>query len=71
MDLSPPAPAEPEPLAGTATRYAALLASPLTTSEFSGFPGVDKGRVRRRIGERAHCGVEAGRENRPPASQFM
>lgn len=70
LDLSPPSSDEPDPLALTAARYAALLASSLTTSEAAGLLGVSEGRIRQRIGKRTLYGVKAGRENRLPVFQF-
>ncbi len=70
LDLLPPSIDEPDPLAVTASRYAALLASALTTSEAAGMLGVSEGRVRQRLGKRTLYGVKAGRENRLPAFQF-
>lgn len=70
LDLSPPEPDEPDPLAVTASRYAALLASALTTAEAAGLLGVSEGRVRQRLKYGTLYGVKAGRENRLPAFQF-
>ena len=70
LDLSPPTTEEPDPLARTAARYAALLASSLTTGEAAGLLGVSEGRVRQRLKEGTLYGVKAGRENRLPAFQF-
>jgi hypothetical protein len=70
LDLSSPSSEEPDPLARTAARYAALLASSLTTAEAAGLLGVSEGRVRQRLGKRTLYGVKAGRENRLPAFQF-
>lgn len=53
-----------------AARYAALLASSLTTSEAAALLDVSEGRVRQRLGEGTLYGVKAGRENRLPAFQF-
>ena len=70
MDLSPPSPDDPDPLAATAAKYAALLASSLTSAEAAGLLGVSEGRVRQRLKEGTLYGVKAGRENRFPAFQF-
>jgi excisionase family DNA binding protein len=70
LDLSPPAAAEPDPLARTAARYAALLATALTTREAAGLLGTGESRVRQRLKEKSLYGVKAGRENRLPAFQF-
>ncbi|MDP9437640.1 MAG: helix-turn-helix domain-containing protein [Actinomycetota bacterium] len=70
LDLSPPSPDDPDPLAATAAKYAALLASSLTTAEAAGLLGVSEGRVRQRLKEGTLYGVKAGRENRLPAFQF-
>jgi excisionase family DNA binding protein len=60
----------PDPLARTAAKYVALLASALTTKEAAGVLGVGESRVRQRLGEGTLYGVKAGRENRLPAFQF-
>ena len=70
LDLSPPAVEEPDPLARTAARYAALLATALTTREAAGLLGTGESRVRQRLKEKTLYGVKAGRENRLPAFQF-
>jgi len=70
MDLSPPATEEPDPLARTAARYAALLATALTTREAAALLGTGESRVRQRLKEKTLYGVKAGRENRLPAFQF-
>ena len=70
LDLSPPETGEPDPLARTATRYAALLATALTTREAAGLLGTGESRVRQRLKEKTLYGVKAGRENRFPAFQF-
>lgn len=70
LDLSPPAAEEPDPLARTAARYAALLATALTTREAAGLLGTGESRVRQRLKEKTLYGVKAGRENRLPAFQF-
>src|SRR5215210_4416158 len=57
-------------LAGTAAKYAAMLASALTTREAAGMLGVGESRIRQRLGRRTLYGVKAGRENRLPAFQF-
>jgi excisionase family DNA binding protein len=70
LDLSPPTAEEPDPLARTAARYAALLATALTTREAAGLLGTGESRVRQRLKEKTLYGVKAGRENRLPAFQF-
>ena len=70
VDLSPPAMEETDPLARTAARYAALLATALTTREAAGLLGTGESRVRQRLKEKTLYGVKAGRENRFPAFQF-
>lgn len=70
LDLSPPAMEEPDPLARTAAKYAALLATALTTREAAELLGTSESRVRQRLGEATLYGVKAGRENRLPAFQF-
>jgi len=70
MDLSPTVPGEPDPLARTAARYAAMLATALTTREAADLLGVSEGRVRQRLKEKTLYGWKAGRENRLPAFQF-
>ena len=70
LDLSPPAVEEPDPLARTAARYAALLATALTTREAAGLLGTGESRVRQRLKDKTLYGVKAGRENRLPAFQF-
>ncbi len=70
LDLSPTAPDDPDPLARTAARYAAMLATALTTREAADLLGVSEGRVRQRLKEKTLYGLKAGRENRLPAFQF-
>lgn len=70
LDLSPPEAEEPDPLARTAAKYAALLATALTTREAAGLLGTGESRVRQRLKEKTLYGVKAGRENRLPAFQF-
>jgi hypothetical protein len=70
LDLSPPAEEEADPLARTAARYAALLATALTTREASVLLGTGESRVRQRLKERTLYGVKARRENRLPVFQF-
>ncbi len=70
LDLSPPVAEEPDPLARTAAKYAALLATALTTREAAGLLGTGESRVRQRLKEKTLYGVKAGRENRLPAFQF-
>jgi hypothetical protein len=69
LDLSPRE-AELDPLATTAARYVALLASALTAREAAEVLEVGESRVRQRLGEGTLYGVKAGRENRLPAFQF-
>ncbi len=70
LDLSPPSPDEPDPLARTVARYAAMVATALTTREAADLLGVSEGRVRQRLKQKTLYGVKAGRENRLPAFQF-
>ena len=70
LDLSPPVAGEPDPLARTAARYAAMLATALTTREAAGLLGTGESRVRQRLKEKTLYGVKASRENRFPAFQF-
>ncbi|MGH3145881.1 MAG: hypothetical protein ACRDTR_08785, partial [Rubrobacter sp.] len=70
LDLSPPAGEEPDPLARTAAKYAALLATALTTRETAALLGTGESRVRQRLGDKTLYGVKAGRENRLPTFQF-
>jgi hypothetical protein len=49
LDLSPPAEEEANPLARTAAKYAALLATALTTREASELLGTGESRVRQRL----------------------
>ena len=57
-------------LAGTVAKYAAMLASALTTRETAGMLGVGESRIRQRLGQGTLYGVKTGRENRLPAFQF-
>jgi len=59
-----------DPLASTAAKYVALLASALTTKEAAGVLGIGESRIRQRLREGTLYGVKAGRENRLPAFQF-
>jgi excisionase family DNA binding protein len=70
LDLSPQEEGGPDPLARTAAKYVALLASALTTKEAAEVLEVSESRVRQRLGEGTLYGVKAGRENRLPAFQF-
>ena len=69
LDLSPRV-AGPDPLARTAAKYVALLASALTTKEAAEVLGVGESRIRQRLREGTLYGMKAGRENRLPAFQF-
>src|SRR5829696_7029586 len=69
LDLSPRE-AGPNPLATSAAKYVALLASALTTREAAEVLEVGESRVRQRLREGTLYGVKAGRENRLPAFQF-
>src|SRR5688572_8905137 len=69
LDLSPQE-AGPDPLARTAAKYVALLASALTTKEAAQVLAVGESRIRQRLREGTLYGVKAGRENRLPAFQF-
>jgi excisionase family DNA binding protein len=70
LDLSPQEEGGPDPLARTAAKYVALLASALTTKEAAEVLEVGESRVRQRLIEGTLYGVKAGRENRLPAFQF-
>jgi len=70
LDLSPPVVGEPDLLARTAARYAAMLATALTTREAAALLGTGASRVRQRLKDGTLYGVKAGRENRLPAFQF-
>ena len=71
LDLSPLESGEPDPLAQTAVRYAAILATSYTTSEAARMLGRTEGRVRQRISDGTLYGLEAvGRGHRLPAFQF-
>ena len=70
LDLSTQEEAGPDPLARTAAKYVALLASALTTKEAAEVLEVGESRVRQRLSEGTLYGVKAGRENRLPAFQF-
>ncbi len=70
LDLSPQEESGPDPLARTAAKYVALLASALTTKEAAEVLEVGESRVRQRLRERTLYGVKVGRENRLPAFQF-
>jgi hypothetical protein len=59
-----------DPLAETAAKYVALLASALTTREAAGVLEVGESRIRQRLREGTLYGVKARRENRLPAFQF-
>ena len=67
LDLSPRE-AKPDPLARTAAKYVALLASALTTKEAAGVLEVGESRVRQRLGEGTLYGVKAGRRTGCPLS---
>src|SRR5215211_6208125 len=69
LDLSPRE-VGPDPLARTAAKYAALLASALTTGEAAEVLGVGESRIRQRLREGTLYGMKSGRENRLPAFQF-
>lgn len=70
LNLSPPAAEEPDPLARTAAKYAALLATALTTREAAALLGTGESRVRQRLREKTLYGIKTGKENRLPAFQF-
>ena len=69
LDLSPQE-AGPDPLARTAAKYVAMLASALPTKEAAEVLEVGESRVRQRLREGTLYGVKAGRENRLPVFQF-
>jgi hypothetical protein len=71
VDLSPPERDEPDPLARTAARYAAMLATSYTTSEVARMLGKTEGRIRQRVAGKSLYGLPtAGRGHRLPAFQF-
>lgn len=71
VDFSPPMPGEPDPLARTAARYAAMLATSYTTSEVARMLGKTEGRVRQRVAKKTLYGLQGeGRGHRLPAFQF-
>ena len=72
VDLfAPPTPGEPDPLARTAARYAAMLATSYTTFEVAQMLGKTEGRVRQRVDERTLYGLHAAsRGHKLPAFQF-
>lgn len=70
MDLAPVEVDEPDVLARTAARHAAMLATALTTSEAADLLGVGESRVRQRLVEGSLYSVRVGREHRLPAFQF-
>lgn len=70
MDLSPAEAEEPDVLAQTAARHAAMLATALTTSEAADLLAVGESRVRQRLSEGSLYSIRAGREHRLPAFQF-
>ncbi|HEV8636439.1 MAG TPA: helix-turn-helix domain-containing protein [Chloroflexota bacterium] len=59
------------PVAGGASRYAALLATSLSVPEAAGRLGVDESRVRQRIHARTVYAVKPGARWRLPAFQFV
>jgi hypothetical protein len=71
VDLSPPKPEEPDPLARSVARYAAMLATSYTTYEVARMLGKTEGRIRQRVAGKTLYGLQtAGRGHRLPAFQF-
>lgn len=70
MNLSVVEAGEPDVLARTAARHAAMLATALTTSEAADLLAVGESRVRQRLAEGSLYSVRVGREHRLPAFQF-
>lgn len=70
LDLAPTHAQEPDPLAETAARYAALLATSLTVTEAARRLGVDASRVRQRLAAHTLYGVKVAGGWRLPAFQF-
>lgn len=71
VDLSSLKSSELDPLARTAARYTAMLATSYTTSEVAQMLGKTEGRVRQRVAEKTLYGLQvAGRGHRLPAFQF-
>lgn len=64
------APGTPDPLALGAARYAALLATSYTVDDVAQMLGVDRSRVRQRLGERSLYGVKLRGGWRVPRFQF-
>lgn len=58
------------PLARTAAKYVALLATARTVAEAAQLLGVDQSRVRQRLGQRTLYGIKVARGWRLPAFQF-
>jgi hypothetical protein len=70
LDLSPRRSRDPDPLAETAARYAALLADSETVAEVADRLGVTRARVRQRAIERTLLAVREDDEWRFPRAQF-
>ena len=70
LDMSPARQDEPDPVAGTAARYAALLADSTDVAGVVGRLGVDESRVRRLLRERAIFGFKEEDGWRVPIAQF-
>jgi len=70
IDMSPPRDSEPDPVADTAARYAALLADSTDVAGVVGRLGVDESRVRRLLRERAIFGFKEDDGWRVPMAQF-
>lgn len=70
LDLSPRRSSEPDPVAATIARYAALLADSADVLEVSGRLGVTPARIRQRATERTLFAIREGEEWRFPRAQF-
>ena len=70
LDMSPPRGSEPDPVAATAARYAALMADSMDVAGVAERLGVDESRVRRLLRERALFGFREEDGWRVPAAQF-
>lgn len=59
-----------DPLANTVSKYAAMLATGLTTEEAARLLGVSTGRIRQRLGARTLYGIRSSHGYRLPLFQF-
>ena len=70
LDLAKRRRSEPDPIAESAARYAAILADSDDVGEVADRLGVTRARVRQRAGERSLLAVREGDEWRFPRAQF-